>query len=69
MPDVPAAVAFYRELFGWEIELGATSARCNELGGTTAVPPTDVAPGRFAVLNDPQGGTFSVIKLAEPATS
>ncbi|MFN0090621.1 MAG: VOC family protein [Acidimicrobiales bacterium] len=41
----------------------ATAARCVELGGQAPVPPTDIPPGRFAVLNDPQGGHFSVIKL------
>ncbi len=41
----------------------ATAARCIELGGQAPVPPTDIPPGRFAVLNDPQGGHFSVIKL------
>ncbi len=44
----------------------ATAARCVELGGAAPVPPTDIPPGRFAVLNDPQGGTFSVIRPAEP---
>jgi predicted enzyme related to lactoylglutathione lyase len=44
----------------------ATAARCTELGGQVPVPPQDIPPGRFAVLNDPQGGHFSVIKLAAP---
>jgi len=44
----------------------ATAARCLELGGQAPVPPSDIPPGRFAVLNDPQGGHFSVIALAQP---
>jgi predicted enzyme related to lactoylglutathione lyase len=44
----------------------ATVARCLELGGEAPVPPTDIPPGRFAVLRDPQGGTFSVITLTPP---
>jgi predicted enzyme related to lactoylglutathione lyase len=32
-------------------------------GGKVCVPPTDIPVGRFAVVNDPQGATFSVIKL------
>ena len=44
----------------------ATAARCAELGGVVSVPPTDIPVGRFAVLNDPQGAAFSVIRLAEP---
>jgi predicted enzyme related to lactoylglutathione lyase len=42
----------------------AAAARCLELGGQAPVPPTDIPPGRFAVLNDPQGGHFSVITMA-----
>lgn len=45
----------------------ATAARCTELGGQVPVPPTDIPPGRFAVLNDPHGAHFSVITMAAPA--
>ncbi len=38
-------------------------ARVGELGGSVVVPPTDVPPGRFAVVKDPQGAVFSVIAL------
>ena len=44
----------------------ATAARAQELGGQVPVPPTDIPPGHFAVLNDPQGGNFSIIELAQP---
>ena len=44
----------------------ASAARCIELGGQAPVPPTDIPPGRFAVLTDPQGGHFSIIKLSDP---
>ncbi|MBV7316330.1 VOC family protein [Shewanella sp. NIFS-20-20] len=34
------------------------------LGAKTCVPPTDIANvGRFSVINDPQGATFSIIAL------
>lgn len=36
-------------------------AKVTELGGTVAVPPFDSSAGRIAVVNDNQGGTFSVI--------
>ncbi|MEV6605287.1 VOC family protein [Kutzneria sp. NPDC051319] len=39
------------------------AARCVELGGSVAVPPTDIPQGRFSVLNDPHGAAFSVIKM------
>jgi predicted enzyme related to lactoylglutathione lyase len=40
------------------------AARAVSLGGRVSVRPTTFPMGRFAVLNDPQGGTFSV--LASP---
>ncbi len=43
----------------------AIAARCIELGGQAPVPPTDIPPGRFAVLNDPQGGHFSILQMRE----
>ena len=36
--------------------------RAAELGGTVVMPPFDAGPTRVAVINDPQGATFSVSK-------
>ncbi|MBI1763171.1 MAG: VOC family protein [Acidobacteria bacterium] len=45
----------------------ATVAQAQALGGQVCLPPTDIPnTGRFAVLSDPQGGTFAVIKLSFP---
>lgn len=42
----------------------ASANRVEELGGSVCVPPTDIPTvGRFAVVNDPQGAVFSIIKL------
>lgn len=35
--------------------------KVTELGGAVAVAPFDSPAGRMAVINDPQGGTFSII--------
>lgn len=43
----------------------AVAARAEELGGKLAVPPTDIPPGRFAVIADPQEATFSIIEPTE----
>jgi predicted enzyme related to lactoylglutathione lyase len=40
-------------------------AKAQELGGTVVVPPTDIPIGRFAVLIDPQGASFSIIQMNE----
>jgi len=46
----------------------ATAATAGELGGSAMVPPTDIPDvGRFAVLRDPQGAVFAVVKLSGAA--
>jgi predicted enzyme related to lactoylglutathione lyase len=42
----------------------ATVAKATELGGSVLSEPTDLPVGRFAVLADPDGADFGVIKLA-----
>ncbi len=42
----------------------AAAAKIKELGGNISVEPFDTPAGKIAVVNDPQGGTFSII--AEP---
>lgn len=61
-PDVPPHWMVYFAV----ADCNATAEKAEELGGKVAVPPTDIPPGRFAVLSDPQGAMFSVITLAEP---
>ena len=40
-----------------------TAQKVEKLGGRTYVPPTDIpGVGRFAVLADPQGATFAILK-------
>ena len=41
----------------------AAAARAAELGGQVTVPPADAPPGRLAVITDPQGAAFTIIKL------
>jgi predicted enzyme related to lactoylglutathione lyase len=38
-------------------------------GGTILLEPMDIPVGRQAVIADPQGAVFGVIKLAEPPTN
>jgi predicted enzyme related to lactoylglutathione lyase len=64
MPEmVPAAVpAHWLVYFGTD-NTDATVAKATELGATTIVAPTDIPPGRFAVLMDLDGAAFAVIKM------
>lgn len=106
--DIPAAKAFYGEVFGWEPndldmegmsytewrvggsavggmmpmpemvpaevpahwlvyfavdDTDAVVAKASTIGANTLVPPTDIPPGRFSVLSDPDGAVFAVIKM------
>jgi predicted enzyme related to lactoylglutathione lyase len=45
----------------------ATVAKATELGASVAVPPMDIPDvGRFAVMTDPHGAAFAVIKSTNP---
>ena len=45
----------------------AAAERAKELGGTVVVPPTDAPWVRFAVLQDPQGATFTASNFVAPS--
>lgn len=52
----------------WLVYLGvgdpdATANKAAELGGKVNFPPTDFPGGRFAVLSDPQGAVFGVLRM------
>lgn len=59
MPGIPPVWTTY---FSTD-DTDATVAKAKELGGSALVEPTDIPPGRFAVLADPQGAMFNVIKM------
>ncbi|HEX6681385.1 MAG TPA: VOC family protein [Candidatus Limnocylindrales bacterium] len=44
-------------------DVDATAAKSKQLGGGVSVEPTDIDPGRFAIINDPQGAFLSIIKM------
>jgi predicted enzyme related to lactoylglutathione lyase len=48
-------------------DVDTSAAKVWELGGKVCVPPTDIPNvGRFCVVNDPTGATFSLITLKAP---
>ena len=47
----------------------ATVTRAEELGGATLRPPADTPYGRMAVIEDPGGAGFAVIRLADGLTA
>jgi predicted enzyme related to lactoylglutathione lyase len=62
----PAAAAGMPPAWGVYItvdDVEATILEAEKMGGTVVAPPMDVAGvGRMAVLRDPQGASFSIIK-------
>ena len=62
MPDsVPAEVPTHWAVYFEVDDVDATAARANELGGT-AMEPFDTPAGRIAIVSDPGGAMFQVIK-------
>lgn len=56
--------AHWRVTFEVE-DCAATVARCVELGGAVLTGPLNLPVGDYALLADPQGGTFGVIALSD----
>jgi len=67
--DYPPGTPPHWETFFAVSDSDALAARVPELGGTVLVPPTDMPFGRFAVIQDPQGAVFSIVKMPEDAPS
>jgi predicted enzyme related to lactoylglutathione lyase len=66
MPQgVPEGVPAYWQTYFAVDDADAAVAKVQELGGAVAMPPMSAeGVGRFAVLTDPQGAQFGVIKNA-----
>ena len=60
---MPAEVPPYWGVYFAVDDCDASAARVTELGGAVIAPPMDIEPGRFAVVSDPQGAMFQVMKL------
>ena len=60
-PFLAAEVPSHWVVYFAVVDTDQTAARAKELGGSVMVPPTDIEPGRFAVIADPGGASFAVI--------
>jgi predicted enzyme related to lactoylglutathione lyase len=60
---IPADVPPHWNVYFGVDDTDATVAKVAKLGGSTLVPPTDIpGVGRFAVVADPQGAAFCILK-------
>lgn len=57
----PADVANHWMLYFGVADTDKAAEVVAENGGTVCVPPTTIPPGRFAVVQDGQGATFSIL--------
>ena len=63
MPPGMTAPSHWMVYFGVD-DVDATARLAQSLGGRQYVPPTDIpGVGRFAVLSDPQGAAFAVVRF------
>lgn len=64
LPPGVNAPAHWLPYFAVE-DVDAAAAKAGTLGGKPHVPPTDIpGTGRFAVLADPQGAAFAIVKFS-----
>jgi predicted enzyme related to lactoylglutathione lyase len=63
-PEMPASVPPHWLVYFAVADTDASVKRAQELGGTVMSPAMDIPQGRFAVLVDPQGAAFGIIKNA-----
>ncbi len=62
--DVPAAAPELWFNYLATADVDATAAKNTYLGGRRHVAPTDIrGMGRFAVLQDPQGAVFAIVRF------
>lgn len=45
-------------------DVDAAAAKVKELGGSVDVEPQDIPVGRFSVVSDPQGGSFTLLTMS-----
>lgn len=62
-PDMPAEMPPLWGVYFAVADADAAAAKAQELGGSLFMGPTDIEPGRFAVLADDQGVVFNVLAL------
>ncbi len=62
-PMIPAEVPSYWMIYFNVDGLDDTFRRAIDLGATEVVPPTPMPGGHFAIVNDPHGAMFGLLKM------
>jgi predicted enzyme related to lactoylglutathione lyase len=61
--EVPAAAPAHWSVYFAVADCEDAARHATELGGRVLRPPTEIGTGKFAVLEDPQGGVFNVMEM------
>ena len=64
-PMVPAQVPSYWLAYFTVADVDAAYNKATEIGAKTLLEPQDFPGGRFAILSDPQGASFGLLKMKE----
>jgi predicted enzyme related to lactoylglutathione lyase len=62
-PQFPADLPPHWMTYFATADVAASVDRVTELGGSVSVPPTEIPVGTFAVVADPQGAFFSLVRM------
>jgi predicted enzyme related to lactoylglutathione lyase len=62
-PQVPAEVPSHWLVYFGADDVDASATRAGELGGNVVAGPMDFPGGRFAVVLDPQGAAFGLLRM------
>ena len=62
-PELPAETPSYWLLYFNVDDVDARFNKAVQLGGSEMVAPQDMPGGRFAIVGDPQGAAFGILKL------
>jgi predicted enzyme related to lactoylglutathione lyase len=66
-PMVPANVPSYWQIYFNVDDVDAAFRKALELGAREMLPPQDFPGGRFAIVSDPQGASFGLLKTTNPS--
>jgi predicted enzyme related to lactoylglutathione lyase len=66
-PMVPAEVPSYWMPYFAVVDVDKSAGEATALGAEALLPPSDFPGGRFAVIRDPQGATFGLLRLTPKA--
>lgn len=64
-PEIPAEVPSYWMVYFNVADVDEAFTKAVGLGATELVAPSDMPGGRFAIVNDPQGAMFGLLRLDE----